>query len=676
MKKRILIICIIIISIILALSLFFEFSANYDIQKQNVSIIANKDDFLRIKKEIDVNNNEKVIKSYGTIKSRADEIVNEPLCRYEIDEGNRMIEVSRKCKETIEILGFVTKVNEIDNETKNSKYIDRAVEELKNVSCFKDWHPEHFLDTAEMTYSVSLGYNWFYDYLTPEERELIENAIINKGLLPGISTENIGKFVYKKDNWNQVCNSSLAIGAIALQNLNKEIEVSEKNTDFSFQTQYLKINREAINDNKYRITINKLCDAIVKRAIDTIPLSYEEMQDGAYEEGITYWEYGCSYLTNFLATANINYNGTFGLIKDDIFKNTILYPVYMTGKSSNYLPQCKMFNYGDADDIIVNTACSTWLANKYYKDEKLAQIINWYQENYFDAQNVYQLLWQNYDFSLDKIEQEEKERILNSINDKRYDGTETAILQSSIIDKKGFYIATKVGNNSKTNHSDLDEGSFVLDAKGSRWIDDLGKEYYNVYKYWDKAYTRWTYYKKRTESHSTVNLNAENQRTDASCKIIDFNSNSANSSVSLDISNAYSYNENDSNTIIRKIVLDKKHNRVTIDDNINLRKEQDIYDMFNISKNTVIKLQNDNKTAVLTKEVLQEDGTYQEETLKMDIVNSNYHWIVLPKKPINNDLTDLTKNKDFKYNVENKDEEKLCIKIEKGKNENIRVEIY
>ena len=172
------------------------------------------------------------------------------------------------------------------------------------------------------------------------------------------------------------------------------------------------------------------------------------------------------------------------------------------------------------------------------------------------------------------------EETLKNINDKQYKGAEIAILQNNILEKDGFYIATKAGTIANTNHSDLDVGSFILDAKGTRWIEEQGREYYNVKGYWDKTYNRWTYYKKRAESHSTIALERENnkeiedQKVGSINKIIDFSSTQNQSSVMLDISEAYNFKQDSKNKITRKIELEKTENKVKIEDNINYLKRQ------------------------------------------------------------------------------------------------------
>ena len=46
--------------------------------------------------------------------------------------------------------------------TKDDKYLLKAEEEMLAASAFSDWNPSHFLDVAEMTTALAIGYDWLY----------------------------------------------------------------------------------------------------------------------------------------------------------------------------------------------------------------------------------------------------------------------------------------------------------------------------------------------------------------------------------------------------------------------------------------------------------------------------------------------------------------------------------
>lgn len=51
--------------------------------------------------------------------------------------------------------------------TADSRFLERARQEMLAVASFSDWNPSHFLDVAEMTVVMCIGYDWLYDDLPP-----------------------------------------------------------------------------------------------------------------------------------------------------------------------------------------------------------------------------------------------------------------------------------------------------------------------------------------------------------------------------------------------------------------------------------------------------------------------------------------------------------------------------
>lgn len=121
--KRVVIIVTILITILEIISLSLDNKlSDTNLSTKNIEIIADKNEFEKIYKEIYETKNEEVKKSFENIKTKADKVLEEPLCQYEIDEGNRMLDVSRQCKERIETLGFIIKIQEVGKRKKTSRY--------------------------------------------------------------------------------------------------------------------------------------------------------------------------------------------------------------------------------------------------------------------------------------------------------------------------------------------------------------------------------------------------------------------------------------------------------------------------------------------------------------------------------------------------------------------------
>ena len=123
--------------------------------------------------------------------------------------GRRLLDKSREALRRIFYLSYSWRM------TSEKIYLDRAEKELLAVSSFTDWNPSHFLDVAEMTMAVSIGYDWLYKGLPEKSRRIIKEAIIEKGLKPSLDPKN-NSWLTATHNWNQVCNAGMTYGALAV----------------------------------------------------------------------------------------------------------------------------------------------------------------------------------------------------------------------------------------------------------------------------------------------------------------------------------------------------------------------------------------------------------------------------------------------------------------------------
>ncbi len=113
------------------------------------------------------------------VLEQADADVEKPMLTYR-KIGPRLLRVSRACLHRIYALGLAWRW------TGEDKYARKAVDNMLAVCAFKDWNPSHFLDTAEMSHAVGLGYDWLYSYLDAKTRKKIKAGLIKNGLEPGL----------------------------------------------------------------------------------------------------------------------------------------------------------------------------------------------------------------------------------------------------------------------------------------------------------------------------------------------------------------------------------------------------------------------------------------------------------------------------------------------------------
>jgi hypothetical protein len=376
--------------------------------------------------------------------------------------GPRLLDKSRECLNRVYNLAFAYRW------TENPKYLSSAIANMKNVCAFADWNPSHFLDVAEMTHAVAIGYDWLYSKMDQTTRNEIRTGLIKLGLDEGKKAYASNAWWAKVDhNWNQVCNSGLTIGALA---------VAETNPD---------------------IALN-----IVPKAIEYLPYALKSYgPDGVWGEGPGYWGYATDYTAYGISALQTALGNDFGLTKLPGMNLTGYFPIYSAG------PTGYMLNYADAGEKSKLGAPHPdfWLAgvygNNHFSDFVFDQLTN-------STANVFDVIWYRpYANSAAK-------RDLN----KFFDGSVALYFsRSSWTDANALWIGLKAGYN-KVNHAHLDLGNFEMDALGVRWARDLGSDDYNLPDYFGGK--RYTYYRLQSVSHNVPLLNGKDQREDATSKFI------------------------------------------------------------------------------------------------------------------------------------------------------------
>jgi len=124
-------------------------------------------------------------------------------------EGRRLLGKSRECLRRVFFLSYAWRM------TGDERYARRAERELLAVARFTDWNPSHFLDVAEMTMALAIGYDWLHGALRKESLQSIREAILQKGLQPSLDPRHSG-WATASHNWNQVCNAGMTYGALAI----------------------------------------------------------------------------------------------------------------------------------------------------------------------------------------------------------------------------------------------------------------------------------------------------------------------------------------------------------------------------------------------------------------------------------------------------------------------------
>lgn len=393
------------------------------------------------------------------ILSKADTEIPKPPIEH-ILIGPRLLDKSREALRRIYNLSFAYRW------TRNEKYLTAAVSNMRTVCSFSDWNPSHFLDVAEMTHAVAIGYDWLYNYMDTTSREFIRDGLIRLGLEEGrkayFTSYPYNWWRMVDHNWNQVCNGSLLIGALAV----------------------------AETDSAYALTM-------VPKSIEYLHNALTSYgPDGVWPEGPGYWSYATSYTAYALSALETALGSTFGLSEYDGMSETGYFPIFTAG------PTGYLLNYADAGERSKLNAPSElmWLAN-VYSNSGFSDFVE--NQLAIRTPDVWDVIWYRPFAST----------IFSLKTDVFLDGKVSLYCsRSEWNNENALFIGIKAGYN-QANHAHLDIGSFEFDALGERWVRDLGSDDYNLPGYFSSGTTakRWDYYRISSFSHNVPVLGRTNQ---------------------------------------------------------------------------------------------------------------------------------------------------------------------
>lgn len=353
--------------------------------------------------------------------------------------------------------------------TNDPRYATRLAAEMRAASAYPDWNPSHFLDVAEMTTAFALALDWCHAAWPEADRRMARDAIITKGLQPGLEGFRRRAFWTRvTHNWALVCQGGLVCGALA---------VAEE--------------------------APMLAAEILSLAIPAArPALASYAPDGGWDEGVSYWDYATQYAVFLLAALET------ALGRDEALSD--MHGLAEAGQFRLHLegPTGRAFNFADGPEAVRNTPALMWLARRYR-----APAYAW-MVGRAPAVTGTGLLW----YQLGG----QSPRALGLPLDARFRHVEVASLRGAWGDPAASWIAFKGGDNA-ANHGNLDLGSFVMEAGGQRFAIDLGGDDYALPGYF-RAAQRFTYYRNATAGQNTLLVDGADQPPAARAAITAFRS--------------------------------------------------------------------------------------------------------------------------------------------------------
>ncbi len=473
-----------------------------------------------------------------------------------IQTGRRLLAISRLALYRISTLALSYRLYG------NPAHRDKAIREMRAVSSFSDWNPSHFLDVAEMTLGMSIGYDWLYNELSDEDRELIANAIMEKGLKAINPKDSWYGGIY---NWTQVCWTGMLSGALA---------VAERDTETC---------RHIVHEGVRRLAI---------------PMSVYAPA-GAYPEGVAYWHYGTGFNVIGLSLLTQAFGTTFGLAELPGFRETGNYNDYIIG------PSGFIYNYADCQPGRRSTFGGPWWFAQYFDDpgivstaerkafeeylaevpivtnskdakqltakvaEKRVKIKPEVDNGWYRALAMFWIFDEEANTSMTNLP------LVWSMNGE----VPLAIMRTSWDDASAVFVGAK-GTSPIAGHRHLDAGSFVLDAHQKRWLVDLGLEPYHPIEVlglnlWSNAQDsdRWKLFRYSNFSHNTLTIDNHLQNSVCNAPLTSVLSNETGSKATIDLTDAY---KGDCTSAFRTISLAKDGTVVVIDELEGLKPDADV----------------------------------------------------------------------------------------------------
>jgi len=453
-------------------------------------------------------------KIWQDARKDANDCLNRPALVYR-KVGPRLLSVSRDCLRRIYSLALAYRW------TGEEKYAAKAKENLLQVCAFPDWNPSHFLDTAEMSHAVGVGYDWLYAYLDEGTRGQIRAALIEKGLKPGLQAyDKDAWWVTSEYNWNQVCNGGMVIGALAI----------------------------AETDPNY-------AERIIPMAVKSLPHALKSYgPDGAWGEGPGYWSYATHYTAYGLTALDTALGNTFGLLEIDGLSKAGSFPIYTAGPTGLYL------NFADVGERSARRPmpCMFWLARTFHNP-----LYAWSEHEQVAVRpaGAAHLVWYS---------ARPPARAARKPLDAYFKGlVEVVTMRGAWDDPNALFVGVKAGYN-QVNHGHLDLGNFELDALGVRWARDLGSDNYDMPGYWEtkRGGQRWSYYRLNSASHNIVMLGGKDQDPMATSKFTKVQVNSPQPAVVVNLTEAY---KDFASTATRGVTMVEGRRAVLVQDEFSIK---------------------------------------------------------------------------------------------------------
>lgn len=405
------------------------------------------------------------------LKQRADTI----LSKSSIFQGDTTTNL-HKSREAISRIITLSLAYRLFND---KRYANKVEKYLLIISKLHSWHPEHFLDTAELTTAVAIGYDWCYDQLSEKAKKAVAEAIVNKAFAPAwpvYENGDQGSWAKRNTNWNLVCNSGLVTGALAIA-------------------------------DRYPQKVKR----IIQYAARFTPNEIKNYApNGVYYEGPAYWNYATMYLVLLLDNFQRNLGTDFGLSVMQGVRKTAKYYI------NTLSPTNHVFNFADSHATKATLEPIYFYFSRKFNQPEVAAFYRSYLKETLNTESEQQVLHHLPRFFFLSIPWFDDTSYSGSLNQSKlqvFEGKPDLLVFNGDKGNKGELFLIAKGGDPATAHNQMDIGSFVVGSQGIRWGIDIGAEKYSLPNFWNYSPgtdgTRWAYFRNTNLAHNTINIDGK-----------------------------------------------------------------------------------------------------------------------------------------------------------------------
>lgn len=414
-----------------------------------------------------------------------------------------------------------------------------------------------------------MAYDWLYHELSEEERVTIETAIKKYALdeiIRDYNDEPIGKNRDRsatwwkiKSNWLVVCSGGISSAALAVMDVYPDLAGEIVSRSFRFIADLVRHNGP----------------------------------DGGTDESPGYWRYMMEFFAYYASSLTTSTGSDYRLLDLPGMKEFPYFYEDLTAPAG-------ILSFGPGDVTAgLDSRALLHFAQRFNNPELVNMYLDDVKGTSWQAGFAECMIWYDPDFYNADFEPLMRERYLRS--------TEVVTMRAGSDTTSEMVVGFKGGGGA---HNDA--GSVIIDLFGLRWVRDPGRDH----AYYNTGSDRKSYYRNRTEGHSTLTINpnlgySANPYVENNMERIEGDAHKR--FAILDMSNAYEFLGTTS--VRRGVMLERERQYVIIRDEVKAKEAMDFYWFLQVPED--VKVLDDKKTAILAQEgkkfavQILNDGDYE-----------------------------------------------------------------